>query len=222
MPSDPLFLRDIFAQPPPNHIQSIVKRYGGIEPFVRGLVTIASKGTDASFVEDMNLYTSAASFKDVQRGRDVGIPRYNDVREGMGRGRGRLQSMEELANGDPVVLEALNELYGDNVDLVDAYVGALLEDPATYLNPLTPTLTWSISGQFERIRNGDRYWYRNIYSPEDYGAFPGLSDLIKLVCSDMELFPDEPYSVFVPGSCSADDEASCKAPRDLNKISLLG
>jgi peroxidase len=223
MPSSPLLLRDIFAQPPPNHVQALVKRYGGVEPFLRGLVTVPSKAIDLSFADDLNIYTSATAVKDIQRGRDVGIPRYNDVREAMGRGRSRLQSMEELANGNPVALEALRSLYDDNVNLVDAYVGALLEDTSSYLNPLAPTLTWSIKDQFERIRDGDRYWYKNLYTAEEYSEFPSFSGLIRLVCSDMELFPDEPFSVFYPGVSLSDDDASCSAAsQNLNQLSLLG
>jgi hypothetical protein len=51
----------------------------------------------------------------------------------------------------------LQELYG-NVDNIDLWVGGLAEDH-TRSGSLGPLFTEIVSDQFERLRDGDRFWY---------------------------------------------------------------
>ena len=232
-PADPLFLRDVFKQDVP----SIVANHGGIEPFLRGLTVTPVKAVDGSFVDDMNVWAEGTSVLDVQRGRDVGIPFYNDVREAFG--VPRVTSMEELVGvkkgdynassrdtdvNDLPIVTALKALYHDNVDLVDAYVGAVVERPVTTIDTMGPLFTLSIKDQFTRLRDGDRFWYKNIFPKKEYEAFPDLSELAKLVCDGMENFPDDPY-VLAPGFGGRDtlaDSAECSASEITNQFSFLG
>lgn len=232
-PADPLFLRDVFKQDVP----SIVASHGGIEPFLRGLTVTPAKAVDGSFVDDMNVWAEGTSVLDVQRGRDVGIPFYNDVREAFG--VPRVTSMKELVGVEHIdhnasaagtdgdvwtIVTALKTLYHDNVDLVDAYVGAVVERPLTTIDTMGPLFTLSIKDQFTRLRDGDRFWYKNIFPKEEYEAFPDLSELAKLVCDGMENFPDDPY-VLAPGFGSRDaiaDSAECSTSGITNQLSFLG
>lgn len=217
-PQDPLFIRDVFRQPTPgNDVYSLVERHGGIEPFLRGMTTVPAKGTDASFVDDVNVWCEATSVVDVQRARDVGIPPYNQVRRAFG--LKPMESIQELVgDGDAVLTEALVELYGNDIEKLDAYVGALVEPKR---NPDLDTLGWlytlSIKDQFTRLRDGDRFWYQNRYTPEEYEAFPTLTDIIQDVCDGMELFPQDSYSIWN----NRDSDQVCTTTR-AHQVSLLG
>ncbi len=57
----------------------------------------------------------------IQRGRDHGLPGYNDVRDEIG--LGRVESFSEISD-DPLVQQKLFEVYG-NVDQIDLWVGGL-------------------------------------------------------------------------------------------------
>lgn len=233
-PYDPLNVRDTFKQAAEtgNDILSLVKEKGGVEPFLRGLTITAAKGHDASFVDDVNIWAEATSVLDVQRGRDVDIPRYNEVRRNMG--LDPMSSFEELLGinattalsasyeaGDVKLLQALKTLYHDDIELLDAYVGALLEPRGTSIDTMGPLFTRSIQDQFTRVRDGDRFWYRNIYTPEEYENFPGLSDMIKLVCDEMELFPKDPYVLYREIGEASTGETCNAASNQLNLLEYV-
>lgn len=229
-PSDPLLLRDVFKQ----DVVQLVADNGGIEPFMRGLTLMPAKQVDAAMVEDFNVWAEATSVLDVQRGRDVGIPRYNDVRQAFE--LTRMGSIEELVQNryaddsyhndtDYLLLvSALKELYNGDINKVDAYVGALIEAPTNTLDNMGPLFMMSIKNQFTRIRNGDRFWYKNIYPEEEYLNFPDLAAVVKEVCDGMDMFPADPY-MLVPGASGANSssgsDGSCSSSGN-NQLSLLG
>ena len=98
----------------------------------------------------------------IQRGRDHELPSYNDVREAYG-----LEAacdFEDISD-DPHVVERLRHAYGD-VSKVDLWVGGLAEKHVDGGN-LGETFTKIIADQFERLREGDRYWYETSLSEED-------------------------------------------------------
>jgi peroxidase len=188
--ADPLILRDVFRQPSPNDVPRVIRNHGGIEVFLRGLTIQNSKSSDSSFVRDLNYFTEATSLLDIQRGRDLGLPSYNDAREAFG--LSRLTSFEELAGYDyEDITDALKNLYGD-VNKVDAYVGALVE-AHNLGEEIGPLFTMSIKNQFERLRDGDRFWYRNQYTQEEWESFPSLAEVIKETCTGMDNFPSESF-----------------------------
>lgn len=95
----------------------------------------------------------------IQRGRDHGLADYNAVREAYG-----LAPVESFAQigSNLETQQSLEELYG-NVDNIDLWVGALAEDhlPGSSVGELTQAI---VADQFERLRDGDRFWYQNIFS----------------------------------------------------------
>jgi hypothetical protein len=119
---------------------------------------------------------------DIQRGRDHGLPDYNNLRTAYG-----LPAVTTFAqiSSDPAVQAKLAELYG-NVDNIDPFVGALAEDhlPGASVGPLIHAV---VGNQFERLRDGDRFFYTDdalLNSPEvkailDVGTVT-LSKVIKM------------------------------------------
>jgi hypothetical protein len=112
----------------------------------------------------------------IQRGRDHGLADYNSVREAYG--LPRVTSFAETTS-DTELQAILKSLYG-TVDNIDLWVGALAEDhvPGTSVGQLTREI---ISDQFERLRDGDRFWYQRVFSGRTLAELEQttLSDIIR-------------------------------------------
>jgi peroxidase len=160
-----LALRDAFGASPAE-----VAANGGIDPILRGLGDGISQQLDNQIVDDLrslqidvpvNGITDLASLN-IQRGRDLGLPTYNELRETLG--LGRAETFSDITS-DPVVAARLEEAYGD-VDLVDLWVGGLSEDPVEggMVGELFATV---LIDQFERLRDGDPFWSQNSDLPQE-------------------------------------------------------
>ena len=92
----------------------------------------------------------------IQRGRDHGLATYNDSRESYG--LSRVTSFSEITS-DPDLANALETVYG-SVDQIDQWVGLLAEDHlrGSSIGELNHA---QLKDQFERLRDGDRFWYQN-------------------------------------------------------------
>jgi peroxidase len=175
-----LALRDAFGASP-----AAIAANGGIDPILRGLGDGISQQLDNQIVDDLrslqldvpvNGITDLASLN-IQRGRDLGLPTYNELRETLG--LGRAESFSDITS-DPAVAARLEEAYGD-VDLVDLWVGGLSEDPVEggMVGELFATV---LIDQFERLRDGDPFWSQNSDLPqEELDALwsTSLSDVIE-------------------------------------------
>lgn len=112
----------------------------------------------------------------IQRGRDHGLADYNTVRAAYG-----LESVTTFSqiSSDPAVQRALEQLYG-TVDNIDLWVGALAEDhvAGASVGELTGAI---IADQFTRLRDGDRFWYQNVYQGRELAQIERttLSDVIE-------------------------------------------
>ena len=95
----------------------------------------------------------------IERGRDHGLADYNSVREAYG--LERVTSFAEITS-DVELQQQLEDLYG-SVDNIDLWVGVLAEDhvEGSSVGELAQAI---VADQFERLRNGDRFWYQNILS----------------------------------------------------------
>ena len=96
----------------------------------------------------------------VQRGRDHGLPGYNEVRAAYG--LPRAASFAAISSS-PAVQAKLAAVYA-SPDEVDAWVGGLAEDhvPGALVEP---TFFAILRDQFERLRDGDRFWYESYLPP---------------------------------------------------------
>lgn len=169
-----LALRDVFFDKVP---PLLVKQ--GLEPTFMGLAASRARRLDLFVVEDLRdflfglpgpqlpEFIAALIPKgldlaaiNIQRGRDHGLPYYNQARELY-----RLppvHSFEEI-NPDPYVVARLRQAYATPND-IDAWVGGLAEAhlPNAQVGPLFHE---AIRDQFSRLQYGDRFWYRRYLPP---------------------------------------------------------
>jgi hypothetical protein len=174
----PLAMRDAFFNSQPLLTD-------GIEPYLRGMAAQAAEELDASVVDSLRNFLfgpPGAGGLDlvslnIQRGRDMGLPTYNQLREELG-----LEPAMQFADvtSRPDLQQQLAAAYGD-VDQVDVWVGGLAEEhlPGAMLGE---TFHAVVRRQFLDIRDGDRFWYENgQLSAEDLSAVRGtrLSDVVR-------------------------------------------
>ncbi|MEM7064309.1 MAG: peroxidase family protein [Cyanobacteria bacterium P01_B01_bin.77] len=109
----------------------------------------------------------------IARGRDVGLPTYNETRVALG--LARAEDFYDISS-DPAVAQKLEDAYGaGNVDNVDLWVGGLAEDKVN--GGLSgEVFNLLISDQFQRLRDGDRFFYQN----------DGVQDALKVFAPDFQ------------------------------------
>ncbi len=92
----------------------------------------------------------------IARGREVGLPTLNEARQLLGLTPYR--SFEQISS-TPGVAERFTSVY-ESVDDVDLWVGGIAED-AVNGGLLGETFNLIVSDQFQRSRDGDRFFYLN-------------------------------------------------------------
>lgn len=149
-----LALRDAFFSP------SFVGEHG-IEPILRGAATQTAQKLDTLVVEDVRSFLFGApgaggldlASLNIQRGRDLGMASYVDLREAMG--LDPVTSFDQITS-DTGLAARLEAVYGD-VGLVDAWVGGLAEDHVAG-GMVGETFAAVLVDQFTRLRAGDPMW----------------------------------------------------------------
>ncbi|MEM7008154.1 MAG: peroxidase family protein [Thermodesulfobacteriota bacterium] len=177
-----------------------ITQEGGIEPILRGLAAQECQRIDSFVVDDVRNFLfgqpGSGGFDlpslNIQRGRDHGLPSYNDTKEALG--LARAQGFEDVSS-DPEIQERLASVY-DSVDDIDLWVGGLAEDPlpGSHLGELFSTI---IIGQFEALRDGDRYWYEEDLSRDEIREVERtkLSDIIRRNTDIDREIPDNVFRV---------------------------
>lgn len=141
----------------------------GIEPYLRGLATQRAQELDNQVVDAVRNFLfgppGAGGFDlaalNTQRGRDHGLPSYNQLRSDLR--LPRVTSFDEVSS-DPAVVARLAAVYA-SVDDIDPWVGGLAEDHLRGAM-VGPTFFTVLRDQFERLRDGDRFWHES-YLPAD-------------------------------------------------------
>ena len=151
----------------------------GISGLLRGLGRQQAQAIDPLVVDDIRnlLFGPPGSpgrdlaALNIQRGRDHGIPDYNTTRSAYGLAPAR--SFADVTS-DPDAQDALERVYGD-VEYLELWVGGLAEDhaPASMIGETFHTI---IAEQFQRLRDGDRYWFE--HDPY-FLANPGLLEELR-------------------------------------------
>jgi hypothetical protein len=160
----------------PTQISSI-----GIEPYLRGLARQRPQEVDAYVVDPVRNFLFGQPGQggfdlpslNIQRGRDHGLPRYNQVRIDYG-----LPSFAQM-NPDPIIQAKLAAAYASPND-IDIWLGALAEKHKSGMM-VSETTCAILKDQFERLRDGDRFWYQ-IYLPRPLVSMleqQSLSDIIR-------------------------------------------
>ncbi|KAM9201478.1 thyroid peroxidase [Dugong dugon] len=144
-------------------------REGGLDPVVRGLLARSAKLqvqdqlmneelTEKLFVLSNSGTLDLASLN-LQRGRDHGLPGYNEWREFCS--LPRLESQVDLntAIANRSVIEKIMNLY-KHPDNIDVWLGGLAENllPRARTGPLFACI---IGKQMKALRDGDRFWWEN-------------------------------------------------------------
>lgn len=163
-------LKDAFFNP------ILIRRGGDIASLLLGLAYQQAQEIDNKIVSGVRNFLFGEPGQggfdlaalNIQRGRDHGLADFNSVRVAYG-----LAPVESFAaiTSDPQRQEALRKAYGviydeeanvyyDNVDDIDLWVGGLAEDhvPGALAGK---TFHAIITDQFVRLRDGDRFWYQN-------------------------------------------------------------
>ena len=157
-----LELRDAFFRP--DKVAAF-----GVDSLLAGAAEGLASDLDGQVVDDLRNFLfgppGAGGFDlvslNIQRGRDHGLASYNDTREALG--LGRVGSFGEISSDADVVAD-LQAAY-DSVDDIDLWVGGLAED-AVAGSMLGATFHTIVVDQFERLRDGDRFWYERDLSPQ--------------------------------------------------------
>ncbi|MCA9247053.1 MAG: peroxidase [Planctomycetales bacterium] len=172
-----LQLRDAFFNP--THVMQ-----EGIDSILRGLAAQTMQEVDTQLVDDVRNFLfgppGAGGFDlaalNIQRGRDHGLPSYNQTRIDFG--LAPVTSFAAISSNSQTVA-ALESLYA-SVDDIDLWTGQLAEDHLPGAS-VGETVAIVLADQFERLRDGDRFWYENIFAGDELAEIRNtrLSDIIR-------------------------------------------
>ena len=140
----------------------LMNGYASVQRVLKGVASKRMQEIDPFVVDDLRNFLfgqPGAGGLDLisinlQRGRDHGLPSYNEARLALG--LTERESFEEIS-GNPDLVEVLTSAYGE-VRLVDLWVGAMAEDHLADAN-VGETLAVALSMQFSHLRDGDRFFF---------------------------------------------------------------
>lgn len=170
-------LRDAFFDPRP--VSEV-----GIDPLLKYLASDRAQEIDTHVVDDVRNFLFGAPGQggfdlaalNIQRGRDHGLADYNTIR--VAYGLPRVTSFSQITP-DAAIQAALRQAYG-TVDKLDLWVAGLAEKhlPGSSVGE---TFTRILVDQFTRLRDGDRFWYRNVLSADAVRTVESttLADIIR-------------------------------------------
>ncbi len=177
IPQGPITLQSAFFNPTP--VQQL-----GVDVLLRGAAHEQANQFDCFIVDDVRNFLindpmpgafDLASLN-IQRGRDMGQPSYNDVR--LAYGLAPKPSIGAVTS-DPLARARLTSVYGSVSD-IDPWLGGICENPVP--GAVVGELVRAVVGeQFTRTRDGDRFYYENVFSPQwvNYFKHLSLSDVLK-------------------------------------------
>lgn len=192
-------LADAFFNP--SHI--LDPNNGGIAPILRGLSQQTAQEVDPMVIDSVrNLLFGPPGFGfdlaalNMQRGRDHGLPGYNDL-------RAIVLGVDKFTGWDdpdldflPGVKEALMAVYA-SIDDVDLWVGGLGETHAgdSMMGELFSAI---LLDQFERLRAGDRFWFENGLFEDEWMEFILGSSLSEIVMRNTSIDAMQTNAFLVP------------------------
>ncbi|MEZ5892357.1 MAG: peroxidase family protein [Parvularculaceae bacterium] len=180
IPQGHLELRNAFFNAP-----QLLKKRGDLDPILRGLASQRSQTYDNMIVDDLRNFLfgppGAGGFDlaslNIQRGRDRGLPSYNDMRAHFG--IPRAQDFSDVTK-NPQTQARLAAAYA-TVDDIDLWVGGISEDSlAQEGSQLGPTFRAIVAEQFRMLRDMDRFWWERDLTKAEQAMVRNtrLSDII--------------------------------------------
>ncbi|XP_011929157.1 PREDICTED: peroxidasin-like protein isoform X4 [Cercocebus atys] len=201
---------------------SRIIKEGGIDPVLRGLFGVAAKWRAPSYLLSLELtqrlfsaaYSAAvdSAATIIQRGRDHGIPPYVDFRVFCN--LTSVKNFEDLQNEikDSEIRQKLRKLYGSPGD-IDLWPALMVEDliPGTRVGP---TLMCLFVTQFQRLRDGDRFWYENpgVFTPAQLTQLKQAS-LGRVLCDNGDSIQQVQADVFVKAEYPQDYLSCSEIPK---------
>ncbi|XP_032769432.1 lactoperoxidase [Rattus rattus] len=167
---------------------------GGIDPLVRGLLAKKAKLMHQDrmmtgelrnklFQPTHTIHGFDLASINIQRCRDHGMPGYNSWRAFCGLSQPK--TLEELSAvmENEVLAKKLLDLYGTPSN-IDIWLGAIAE-PLVPGGRVGPLLTCLLGHQFQRVRDGDRFWWENpgVFTEKQRESLQKLS-FSRLVCDN--------------------------------------
>lgn len=201
---------------------------GGFDALIRGFSTQASQKFDHFFSEELtnHLFAGKNPFGmdlvalNIQRGRDHGLPPYNDWRKVCGLPLAR--TFTDLSDVmDAQVIAQLQTLYED-VNDIDIFIGGISERPKDG-SLLGHTFLCIVGDQFARLRLGDRFYYENgglepSFSEEQLDEIRQTS-LARILCDNSDNIEMMQPLAFIQAHL-VNKRVSCASGRDIPKVSL--
>lgn len=215
---DSIPLADSFFQP------QVLQDFG-IEPFLKGLSVQLAQEIDALVVDSVRnmLFDPPAQFDlaaiNIQRGRDHGLPDYNQTRVDVG-----LEPKFRFSEiTDRRTARKLSRAYDGDINNIDVWLGAIAERHVDggSVGELMQTV---LVDQFSRIRDGDRYYFENTLQGEQLRSVQQtrLADIVArntaLTSLQSELFRSE--AVFVHRA-SVDEAVNWRVELDAGNILIV-
>ena len=156
---DSLSLRNAFFNP-----NALANEPGLLDELLAGAATQRSEEVDALVIDDLRSFLFGPpgaggldlAALNIQRGRDVGLPDYRELRAA--HQLPTIQSFSQIT-GDAALTDALSAVYEANLNNIDAWVGALAEEHVAGAS-VGPLVKAMMESQFRRLRDGDRLFYR--------------------------------------------------------------
>jgi hypothetical protein len=220
IPAGHLRLRDAFFAP------TRITEEGGIEPLLRGLAAQACQRIDAFIVDDVRNFLfgeprsggfDLASLN-IQRGRDHGLPGYNDLRNALGLTRAMSFA---VVSSDPVIQTRLAAVYDTPAD-IDPWVGGLAEDPLPggHVGELVRAI---LVRQFVTLRDGDRFWYERMLTLDERRMVEALrlADVIRLNTDIGNELQDDVFRASAPRPSKAKDRPKGLPNRKIQAVQAL-
>ncbi|XP_078735605.1 dual oxidase 1-like [Lampetra fluviatilis] len=148
-----------------NH--EVFKSRNEVDEMLLGMASQIAEREDHIVVEDIldRMYGPLKASRldlmamNIQQGRDHGAPSYNEVRRAV-----KLPPVSQwgeinprLNQSNPEVIERLKQLYNGDISRLELWPGGLMECQG---GP-GPLFSRILVDQFERIRDGDRFWFEN-------------------------------------------------------------
>ncbi|XP_074845242.1 thyroid peroxidase [Carettochelys insculpta] len=193
---------------------------GGLDPLLRGMLAKSAKLllqdqmmneelTERLVVLSNNGSLDLASLN-LQRGRDHGLPGYNDWREFCGLPRLETQTDLNTVIANKKAAEKIMELY-KNPNNIDVWLGGLAENflPGARTGSLFACL---IGKQMKALREGDRFWWENspVFTEAQRHELKKHS-LSRIICDNTGL-SEVPLDAFQLGKFPQDFESCDNIP----------
>jgi hypothetical protein len=177
----------------PSHITA-----NGIDSILRGLAGQRCQELDHMLVDDVRNFLFGApgsggldlASLNLQRGRDHGLPSYNQARVALGLRPAR--SFRDI-NRDRDVQRKLQAAYG-SVDEVDLWIGGLSEDHVRGAM-VGETFQRILADQFVRLREGDRFYYE-AYLPRELSRMVERQTLATIIRRNTDIGRELQDNVF--------------------------